>query len=162
MTDFASLTLGLAFAALLADAAVSDVRGFRIANRDPILLVFLFLVISPFRLEFHDIGWHLLAGVALFAAGAALFACGAWGGGDVKLAAAVGVWTGFAGMPRFLLAMALSGGALALVVLAARVLAPRIALAGAPLRIVQSGHLPYGVAIGAGGLDWVLRTGLTG
>ena len=70
MTDAASLVFCLGFAALLADAAVSDLRGFRIANRDPILMVILFTVSSPFRLELTEIPLHLLAGAAAFAVGA--------------------------------------------------------------------------------------------
>ena len=47
-------------------------------------------------------------------------------------------------------------------VLAARAIAPAVTMANAPwhLRMAHSGHLPYGVALAAGGLDWVLRTGL--
>ena len=163
MTDAASLVFCLGFAALLADAAVSDLRGFRIANRDPILMVILFTVSSPFRLELTEIPLHLLAGAAAFAVGALLFARGVWGGGDAKLVAAVALCTGFAGLPRFLAVMALAGGVLALAVLAIRACAPRVVAANAPrhLRIAAAGHLPYGVAIAAGGLDWALRIGMT-
>ncbi|SBW11732.1 Membrane protein [uncultured Alphaproteobacteria bacterium] len=160
MADVATWGIGSAFAALLADAAISDLRGFRIANRDPCLIIILFTITSFFRLDLREVLAHLFAGCVLFAVGAALFARGVWGGGDAKLAAAVGVWTGFAGMPRFLAAMALTGGVLALAALAARALTARPATADAPwcARVAHGGHLPYGVAIGAAGLDWMLRT----
>jgi prepilin peptidase CpaA len=88
----------------------------------------------------------LSAGFGLLAVGSALFFAGIWGGGDVKLTAAVGVWVGWAGVPDFLLFMALAGGALALLILAlrpARRLLPWLA--------AERG-VPYGVAIAAAGL----------
>ncbi len=165
MTDMEALGIGLALAALLAHAAVSDLRGFRIPNRVPVLIFVLFAVVSAFVLEPREILLHMAAGVALFAAGAALFAGGIWGGGDAKLLAAIGTWTGFAAMPRFLVVMALAGGVLALLVLAVRAVAPRAAAAAdAPwhLRVARSGHLPYGVALAVGGFDWIWRAGLIG
>lgn len=164
MSDIATLVFCLGFAALLADAAASDLRGFRIANRDPVLILILFTVSSPFRLELAEIPLHLLTGAAAFAVGALLFARGVWGGGDAKLVAAVALCTGFAGLPRFLAVMALTGGALALAVLAVRACTPRIAVANPSwhARIAAAGHLPYGVAIAAGGWDWALRIGLSG
>jgi len=162
MTGTAALATELAFAALLADAAICDVRGFRIPNRVPVLLLILFVVAAALTLDVREFLLHLAAGVAVFAVAAVLFARGIWGGGDVKLIAALGTWTGFAAMPRFLVVMALAGGVLAIVVLAARAIAPAVTMANAPwhLRMAHSGHLPYGVALAAGGLDWVLRAGL--
>ena len=164
MTDMEALGIGLALAALFAHAAVSDLRGFRIPNYVPVLVFVLFTVVSAFVLEPRAILLHLAAGFVLFVAGAALFAGGVWGGGDAKLVAAIGTWTGFGAMPRFLVVMALAGGVLALLMLAVRAIAPRIATANAPwhLRIARTGHLPYGVAIATGGFDWILRTGLIG
>jgi prepilin peptidase CpaA len=88
----------------------------------------------------------LTAGLALFAAGAALFFAGVWGGGDVKLAAAVGAWVGWSGLPSFLLVMGLTGGALALLILALRPLARFV-----PWLAAERG-IPYGVAIAAAGI----------
>lgn len=164
MTVTAGLVAELVFAALLVDAAIADARGFRIPNRGPLLIALLFPIIAAFVLEPREILLHFAAGAVLFAAGAALFARGIWGGGDAKLIAAIGLWTGFAGMPRFLMIMALTGGVLALAVLAARALMPQPATANAPWhrRIAHAGHLPYGIALAFGGLDWVLRVGLRG
>lgn len=164
MTGTATLAIELAFAALLADAAISDLRGYRIPNRIPVFLILLF-PLAAFALEPREILLHLLAGLSVFAVGAALFAKGMWGGGDAKLIAAVGIWTGFSGMPRFLAVMALAGGVLALTVLAARIVVPRAASpepadAAWGQRFAYSGHLPYGVAIAVAGLDWILRAGL--
>jgi prepilin peptidase CpaA len=86
------------------------------------------------------------AGLALFVTGAGLFFAGIWGGGDVKLAGAVGVWVGWAGLPGFLVAMAVAGAALALLILALRP-----ARRFLPWLAVERG-VPYGVAIAAAGI----------
>lgn len=164
MTEMEALGIGLALAALFAYAGFTDLRGFRIPNGVPVLIFVLFAVVSAFVLEPREILLHLAAGVALLTAGAALFAGGVWGGGDAKLIAAIGTWTGFAAMPRFLVVMALAGGVLALLVLAVRATAPRDSGEDAPwhVRIARSGHLPYGVALATGGFDWLLRAGMIG
>ncbi|MDO8608760.1 MAG: prepilin peptidase [Phaeospirillum sp.] len=148
---------GLVFLVGLLDAAVSDLRAFRIANRSPLILLAAF-VPAAMAAGFGWQDWllHFGAGLALLVVGVVLFARGVWGGGDAKLLPAAVVWTGFAGLPRFLVVMALVGGALAVVALLAR----RIPLgrSGAVRawgeRLAESGHVPYGVAIAAAGIDW--------
>ncbi len=84
-----------------------------------------------------------------------LFAGGMMGGGDVKLAAAMGGWVGLATVPRSLFFMALFGAALSLV-MAARRLVTDWRSGGrkdkgegeASTRLT----IPYGLAIGAGAL----------
>lgn len=149
---------GLVFAAALLDAALSDLRDFRIANRDAMAIATAFVLAVPAA----DLGLagglaHLGAGMAVFVAGFALYLLRAWGGGDVKLSAAVALMVGFSGLPRFLVVMTLVGGLLATVAVVAR----RLPLAkDGPVklwgeRLVSTGHVPYGVAIAAGGLDWL-------
>lgn len=142
----AALSAGLLLVAL-ADASLSDVRAFRIPNRDSLIIVIAFLALAPL-LGLNGAAMHVAAGAAVFAGGAALFALNVWGGGDVKLCGAVALMTGFAGLPRFLLVMALVGGVVALVVLIATHRARRDGNA--------SGHVPYGLAIAAGGIDWAV------
>ena len=147
----------LSFLAILVDAALSDFRRFRIPNRDSGLLVVVFAVAAAASgASPPDFLMHLAAAVALLAAGALLFGLGVWGGGDAKLLAAVGAWTGFSGLPRLLLVMALVGGALALAVIILRRLPPvkgdRPRLFGQ--RFATTGHVPYGIAIAAGAVDW--------
>jgi len=105
--------------------------------------------------------WHLGAGLAVFIACAILFYARLIGGGDAKLIAAVAVWTGFAGLPRFLLVTSLVGGLLGFVyIVIFKILAARdsgmpddkIAAHKVPLRKM---HVPYGVAIAAAGLDYL-------
>jgi prepilin peptidase CpaA len=106
-------------------------------------------------------GWseflfHLGAGVTLFVLSTALFIGGIWGGGDAKLLPAVALWVGLAGQPRFLLVMAFVGGVMALGALLARHL-PLKRQSGIQtwgVNFVDSGQVPYGLAIAAAGLDW--------
>lgn len=142
------------FATALLDAAISDLKGFRIPNRDSVLIAAAFAVAAPaLGLGLEAAAWHVAAAIAAFVVGAILFALKLWGGGDVKLVAAVTLMAGFAGLPRFLLVMALTGGMLSLVLLLLRRL-PANGSWGA--RVAASGHVPYGVAIAAGGLDWAV------
>jgi prepilin peptidase CpaA len=139
---------GLVFVAALADAAVSDLSRFRIPNRVPLVLLVAFLPAAlAAGMGVEQIGWRLLAALVVFAVCLALFALRLWGGGDAKLVPAVALWLGFAALPRFLVVMAVAGGALALVTLLAR-----------RLKLTTASRVPYGVAIAAGGLDWWVAT----
>ncbi|MBC7950771.1 MAG: prepilin peptidase [Rhodospirillaceae bacterium] len=145
---------GLVFVAALVDAAASDLRAFRIPNRDSLLIAVAFgLAVPAFGFGLEAAAWHVAAAAAAFTVGAVLFVLKVWGGGDAKLVAAVTLMTGFAGLPRFLLVMALAGGMLSLVLLLLRRL-PANGSWGA--RVAASGHVPYGVAIAAGGMDWAV------
>ncbi|CAA7616835.1 prepilin peptidase [Magnetospirillum sp. SS-4] len=148
---------GLLFVAALADAAQSDLRRFRIHNRAPLLLLASF-VPAGLAAGLDGGEWlaHLGAALVVFAVAAALFVLGIWGGGDAKLLPAAVLWVGPAGLARFIMIMALAGGGLAVVALLAR----RVGLApSGPVRdwgerLAASGHVPYGLAIAAAGLDW--------
>jgi len=106
-------------------------------------VVLAFLLLGANGLPVQDLAWHAAAAVAVFAVGAALFALGVWGGGDVKLCAALALLTGFSDLPRFLFVMAVAGGVVALAVLALRGRA-------------AGGQVPYGLAIAAAGIDWAI------
>lgn len=138
-----TILAGCLLVAALADACVSDLREFRINDRDSVAVVLVFAVLGMNGLAVQDVAWHMAAAVAVFAVGATLFALGVWGGGDVKLCAALALLTGFSGLPRFLLVMAVAGGVVALAVLALR---GRSA----------GGQVPYGLAIAAAGIDWAV------
>jgi prepilin peptidase CpaA len=138
--------LNLAFVAALVDAALSDLRSFRIPNRDSVILVAAFgldAALSGPAVLGQLVLAHGGVALAVFAAGAGLFALNVWGGGDVKLLTGVALWTGFAGLSRVLLVMALVGGVLAAMVMLWR-----------RLGWSATGRVPYGVAIAAAGLDW--------
>lgn len=148
----ALLTYGLlaALAIALAVAAATDIATRRIGNR----LNAAIALVAP--LFWWASGLSLWPGVAVQLALAAvtlalcagLFAIRAMGGGDVKLLTALALWIEPAAFARLVLAMALLGGVLTLLMIAAR------ARRGRGERLA----VPYGVAIAAAGL-WVLASG---
>ncbi len=109
-----------------------------------------------------------LAAIAVLALLVAAHARGLLGGGDVKLAAAAAAGFPPFGALRFLTAVALAGGVLALLHLALRPLArawtpgkrtglPARIAAAELWRIRRGGSLPYGVAIACGGAWMILK-----
>lgn len=142
--------LALLLTLLLVGAAAEDAVRLRISNVTVLLVIggaiAAAIVAGPeFRL------WQNLAVFAgVLAAGTPLFAAGKLGGGDVKLFAAAGLWFDLLGAAGLLLAVALSGGVLALLILLARM--PNWS-EDARRRVVAlrpGGGIPYGVAIAAG------------
>lgn len=180
-SDWIQLLAATATVVLLIVAAVSDITRYRIPNAIVYGIVAAFALGAIFNFAWPAIVWPLLAGVAMFLLGAGLFALGLYGGGDVKLIAAMALWTSFADLPRFLLIMGAAGGLLGLVLLLKRrrqqpalassapaPLEPSAAMAAvaatptsqtpaseAP-RPTRKSHIPYGVAIAIAGLDFFL------
>ncbi|BAE52543.1 A24 family peptidase [Paramagnetospirillum magneticum] len=149
MGDIILILSAAVFVVALLDAAWGDLRALRIRNRVPLALLAAFVPAAlAGGLSGEDWLLHLGTGMACFVVAAILFSLGVWGGGDAKLVPAVTLWLGPAALPRFLLVMAVVGG---LVALAA--LVRRRAEAGS-LRPALRTHVPYGIAIAAGGLDW--------
>lgn len=141
----------VAFALILLAAAVQDIRHRRISNVFPLLLVLLFVVFSIWRDEPPDLLSHITSFAFVFAICAALFARGMLGGGDVKLMAAASLWFEVPLLPLVVLAVALCGGALAVVSIARGL--HRSARAEGPARSSRhAGTVPYGVAIAGGAM----------
>lgn len=141
----------------MAYAAVSDMVSMTIANRVSLLLVAAFALIAPFTgMEWAVYGVHFAAGAAVLVVTFGLFALGGMGGGDAKLLAATSVWFGFsAGLLDYLILSTVAGGALTLALVAYRN-SPISALTGANVFLRhfsdQKAGIPYGVALGVGGL----------
>jgi prepilin peptidase CpaA len=141
--SFTGLLLA-ALAAILIVAAVIDVRTFTISNRLNLAVAALAplywwsIPISPWP----GVAIQLAAGAAVFLLLALAFFGGMMGGGDVKLAAALGLWFPPAATVKFLVLMSLAGGVLTLAVLGWHRLKRR---EGRP-------EIPYGVAIAFGAL----------
>lgn len=147
--------VGLIFAVALVDACLSDLRHFRIANRDSLAIAGAFALAAPAAgMDIQGGLIHAGAAVLVFAVATFLYTRGVWGGGDVKLVAAVALMTGFAGLSRFLMVMTLVGGGLAIVALVAKRW-PACLPGGWGQRMASAGHVPYGIAIAAGGFDWM-------
>ena len=138
-------------------AAVSDTVSMTIANRVPLLLLVVFMVVAPLTgMGWAAYGWHLAAGGLVLAVTFSLFALGGMGGGDAKLIAATSIWIGYDfALFEYVLFSALAGGALTMLILYYR---------KSPLAVYTGGYsllrnladkdvgVPYGVALAVGGL----------
>lgn len=151
----------MAAAMLLVAAAAWDARSYRIPNAVCAGLAALFVVRAmaegpPFPLL------PVIIATGVFAAGCVLFARGLLGGGDVKLLAAAVLWIPSSSVLAQISAVLISGGVLALMLLAARRIVRRFtALADAgnlPRVLRDHAPVPYGVAIAAGTLPYLPLT----
>lgn len=164
MADPLGLLAGTAFTLLLASACASDIRFRRIPNRLVAVLggcgaLYIFLTMPPLGALAHVLGGGA-AGLALWLPFWLLRVLGA---GDVKLAAAAGVWLGAVGVVEASLIGAAVGGAIAFWALArnggaavgiarfgAWLVASHVARAIGPELTPQERRIPYGLAIAAG------------
>lgn len=152
------------FPCLVAYAAVSDILTMTIPNRVSLALAAAFFVLAPVAsLSVVEIGYHLLAGIAVFALLFACFAAGWMGGGDVKLASAIALWFGFSGPAiDFIYLAAVYGGLLTVAILVFRrwVTIPLFALNQEWLQRLhaQQNGVPYGVALAAAALQVFPKT----
>jgi prepilin peptidase CpaA len=144
-----------ALLASLIAAAMSDASSFLIPNRYVAAVGAAFVLYAmgkPLGVWLHGVE----AGALVLAAGVLLFERGILGGGDVKLLAAIALWTGFSDLPLLLLITGLAGGALALAHLSPlhRLMPARTAAAplGEDLRSRLRRPVPFGVAIALGGV----------
>ena len=146
----------LVFPLLMAFAASSDLLTMRISNRVVLLTIFGFFALAlVVGLPLEVIGTHLAcAGIVLVVA-FSFFAFGWIGGGDAKLAAATTLWLGFGSMLPYVVYASLLGGALTLIILAARrwPLPERLRAITWLDRLHNSkSGVPYGIALAAAGL----------
>jgi len=145
------------FFGLLAWAVVSDLTKLRIPNFVSLALGGLYFLYIAFAPTSVDWAGGVMAGGFILLAGMVLFALRVMGGGDVKLMAAVALWAGLELLPGFLAVTTIAGGVMAVIACtrlrfvlgyAIHFMGPRIASA-IP---VPTGVLPYGLAIGCGGV----------
>ena len=143
---------------ILIFCAVSDIVRYLIPNYASVLIFLLFvvsLVLSPAGVS----PWsHFGAGLTVLLVGLVLFRFGLFGGGDVKLWAAVATWYGFAALPAQLAYVCVIGGLIGITLLLARTLVGRCrrfsnagtATLSVPRLLQGDAPVPYGVAISAG------------
>lgn len=138
-------------------AAISDTLSMTIANRVPLLLVVAFALVAPLTgMDWATYGWHFAAGALVLAVTFGLFALGGMGGGDAKLLAATSLWMGLnVNLIGYLVTSAFIGGLLTVAILAYR--KSPLAMYTGHSRFLryfadESVGVPYGIALGAGGL----------
>jgi prepilin peptidase CpaA len=116
-----SLVALLIFPLLMAFAASSDLFTMRISNTLVLVLTAAFFALAFFvGLPLPEIGMHLACAALVLVFAFAFFAFGWIGGGDAKLIAATTLWLGFGTMLPYLIYASLLGGALTLLLHAAR------------------------------------------
>lgn len=165
MIDFTKLIPILAFityCGFLITAMIGDIKSFTITNR---LNMLFFLSFIGFALlmgfDSKQILSHFWVALAGFGICFILFAMGLFGGGDVKLVGATCFWLGTAPLYSYALITALAGGILAIILLISRKLVAKMGLPKGPkwarAMLRRRVHIPYGVALGIGGLYAVLQ-----
>ncbi|HEX6858897.1 MAG TPA: prepilin peptidase [Caulobacteraceae bacterium] len=154
--DLIAYALVIAFALLVIVAALKDVTSFTIPNWiSAALIVAFFAGAAAAKMPPAGIGMAAAVGVCALVAGMALFAFNIIGGGDAKLLAAVALWMSWPAILPFLLATALAGGVLALVLIQLRSDMMKTYLARGPAwvgRLAAAADAPYGLAIAIGAL----------
>ena len=147
----AGLLLG---GAALVWAAFSDARRFIIPNRASLLMLGGYLLALP-HLGQETWLMGLGVGVLVLAGGVVLFALKLVGGGDVKLAVAIGFWAGPAFFGEFLFLVSIASIVLAISMLTTPL--PRLfgTCAFAPGAGTFRQPMPFALPLATGGL-WVL------
>jgi prepilin peptidase CpaA len=144
--------LALIVAVLLLAAATEDAVRLRISNLIVLLVLVGAIVAAVLAGPELSLWKNLVVFLALLGIGTPMFAAGKLGGGDVKLLAAVGLWFDFAGALWMIVAVALAGGVLALLVLILRSFGWSEEIRRRVVLLRPGGGIPYGVAIAAGAL----------
>lgn len=166
-SDWIQVLAATATVLLLVAACFTDITRYRIPNAIVYAIVAAFAVYAIFNGAWPQLGWSVLAATGMFLLGAGLFALGLFGGGDVKLIAAMALWMPLSDLPHFLIVMTLAGGILGLIWLLRRRLSARpsastaaapsdgaLEATAAPARPNVPNRLPYGVAIALAGIDY--------
>ena len=160
ISDWIYISAANATVLLLVVAAVSDLRRYRIPNYLVYAIVAAFAVATAVHFSWIALAWSAAAGAGMFLLGAGFFALRLFGGGDVKLIAAVALWTGVADLLRFLFVMSVLGSVLGVIWLVRRrrhqqqIAAVAAANPETPPPPARTFKLPYGVAIALAGLDF--------
>jgi prepilin peptidase CpaA len=149
-SELAQISVAAVATAVLATAAVSDIRHRRIPNWTVLALIALFAVLAIAFGGRGLVSALAAAGVALVVS-VGLYALRMIGAGDSKLLTAVALFAGLGYLPLLMLATALTGGVIAALSMASR---PTRALTMFTLRGKGDWGrgVPYGVAIAVGGV----------
>ncbi|MEZ5667762.1 MAG: prepilin peptidase [Alphaproteobacteria bacterium] len=121
-----------AFAGIVAWAVINDCLAFRIPNVACVALVALYpawvAVAWPADEPWLQIALHVGVGAGALVVGFVLFMLRAFGAGDAKLLAAIALWAGPALIVDLVLATAIAGGVLSMVIILGRRMADMFAL----------------------------------
>ena len=135
---------------LLCLASAEDAWRLRISN--PIVAAVAITGIAAIVIA--GLGWSawqpVALAVAILAVGTAMYGAGWIGGGDVKLWAAGALWFGLADGLRMIVAVALAGGVLTILILLLRMFPWAEDAKEKVVILRRRGGIPYGIAIAMG------------
>jgi len=133
---------------VLLAAAAEDGWRLRISNAFPLLIIATAIVAAILAGPTLGLWQNLLLFAALLFVGTLLFSAGMMGGGDVKLLAACGLWFDLSSGWKMLVAVAIAGGIIAILLISIR---PFVGKPDAKWVLLRPrGGIPYGIAIAAG------------
>lgn len=152
-----ALILICLYAGLLFLAGLQDVLSRKISNVLSVAVLAVALIALAMGVLSGAWWEHLLAFAITLGAGMFLFTRGWLGGGDVKLLAAAATWFDLRGLAIFLLATAIIGGLIALVMIVLRLTVIRGGLARGGFAGAKQGSVPYGVPIAVAAIALAVR-----
>lgn len=146
LIEVAPLWLVLLLVGAVVAAALEDAARLRISNITSGIVAVAALAAMVGTGPSLSLWQNFAIFVLVLVLGTAAFAGGLFGGGDVKLFAAISLWLDLRGGMRLLIAVVLAGGVVAICYIAARFAARR------PQKARKDRRVPYGIAIAAGTL----------
>lgn len=97
--------------ALLFQAALTDLREYKIRNELILALAGLFVLYAVLAVHWSDLKWDIAFAALMFVVLLAFYSVGWIGGGDVKILAVAFLWTGLSGALPFAVLLALFSSA---------------------------------------------------
>ena len=155
MNAIAILSVAL-FAILLIAAAYSDLAKYRISNSLVLGMLALFIPFALSNPNIVELHFHAAVALAVFAAGFVFFALRLMAGGDVKLFAVLGLWSGPALIIPFLIVASITGAVIGLFLVCNSrfgfaMAFDRMGFSRVP-ELLTNPKIPYGLALACGGL----------
>lgn len=133
---------------VLIAAAAEDGWRLRISNAFPIVIIIGAFVAAILAGPTLSLWQNLLLFAATLTIGTFFFSADILGGGDVKLLATCGLWFNLSAGWKMLVAVAIAGGLIAILLISIRPIFGRTNATWILLR--PRGGIPYGIAIAAG------------
>ncbi|MCI5049245.1 MAG: prepilin peptidase [Rickettsiales bacterium] len=159
------LAIQLILTAFMLAVVVYDVTRYIIPNKLNLLFLCFFVIMAAWLYPSVDLASSAMAFGILLVIGFTAFAAHVVGGGDVKLLAVCGLYLGLSTiLVKFTVYMGLLGGALSLILLVGRWIAPMIGskmgATSIPRLFSQGEPVPYGLAIAGAFMIIVWGVGL--
>ena len=141
---------------LLVLASLQDAAKLKISNLICGAVMLLGIATALFVGPQWSLWQNLLVFTIALTIGTWMFSAGILGGGDVKLFAATVLWFDLSGALRLLLAVAIAGGLLSIVIIALRTIGWSDGIRQRVIVLRAKAGIPYGIAIAVGAVAAVM------